>query len=224
MKNKLAILSLFFITFTQAQQDLSLRRVMIEVEENNKREGQVLDRFTKGSPYLSNDFVPAVIDGATPASIRYNAYRDQMEFIQDGQFYFLMAKANETEVNFDIGNQKYLYLDYKDNGKDKIGYLKEIFADKIKLYKKETITFKAGKAAETSYDTKTNDTYHREKDTYFIKLEDRSIENFPKNKNKLTQQFPELKSQIDQYFKSNKVSFDDENKLLELVKFLNNNL
>lgn len=188
------------------------------------RIGGRTDKSVQGSQYYDGveSFLPVKIDGydnETPA-FRYNAYRDEMEFQKEGQIYYALKKEG-LRINFVRANKVYEVLNYTDKTDIITGYLVVINeGDKVSLYVKEQIKYIAERESATGYDSSKPAEYKKVDDTFFIRIEDATV-NFPKNKKELLKMFPDKNPQISDYLKKNKISFSKESDLIELTKFLN---
>lgn len=177
-----------------------------------------------GSPYVSDTFLPSKVMGVTEISalMRYNAEKDEMEFSQDGKRYHLY-KSDSLEVR--IAYIPYKYLTYETNKGINYGFL-QVLIDREKgkephsLYKKQTITLVAARPPKSSYDQATKAHYRREDDRFFITVGERIV-SMPKKKKELLNLLPAKTTEIEGYLKANKVDFEDEKNLIDLVKFLN---
>lgn len=180
------------------------------------------DTTVEGSQYIVNQYLPAKIscyDGLVPP-VRYNAFKDEMEFTQDGKMYYI-SKTDSCEVA--ISGKNYRYVNYTQANKLTKGYLVVLTnGDKTKyaLYKQEKVTFVPGSAASSSYHESKPARYDVEKTKYFFGKQD-GINEMPTKKKDILALFPEQKGKIEAYFKENNVSFSTEADLIKLVNFLN---
>ena len=175
-----------------------------------------------GSPYINEAYMPAKVtgfDGLAPP-IRYNAEKDEMEFLKDGKKYYII-KQDSVEINF--YSKKYKYLNYQDKKEEKYGYLVVLVYDvkqTYSLYKKEKITLVPRVEAKSGYDEARPANYRKEEDKFYIAFSNKIIA-MPNKKKELLALVPNQVEAIESYLKANKVSFDNESHLIELVKFMN---
>lgn len=174
-----------------------------------------------GSMYLDGAFTPARINEEQDVVIlRYNAYKDEMEF-QQGQDTYYLIKEDNVKIDFLNNKKTYNYLSYSDGSKQsQKGFLVELVNGKKSLYEKEAVAFIPSKPTTTGYEAPKPAEYKRSKEAFFIKVSDKVV-NFPKNKKELLKMFPDNNSQISDYLKKNKVSFSKKEDLIGLTKFLN---
>lgn len=184
---------------------------------------------TIGSMYFSSAYAPAKIDDNDEVVIlRYNAYKDEMEFEQDGNTYYLI-KSDNVRINFFHHNKVYQYTSFLDANKvAHRGFLIELLVNNEKtskeilsLYKRENITYIPARPTTTGYEASKSAEYKKSKDAFFIKKGDEIVA-FPKNRRELRKMFPDKSSQISNFLKENNVSFSKEEDLITLTKFLNN--
>lgn len=175
----------------------------------------------EGSQYINNQFSPSkfsCLSEETPP-MRYNAYKEEMEFLLDGKLYYV--KKNDTCVITLLNNS---YKHFENYNKEKnSGYLlilNKLSNLKYVLYKKEKVILIPEYIPSSSYGESKPPTFAIDKPLYFISIEDKLVE-FPKKKSDLLLLFPNNKQGIESFLKDKKISFNEEVKLIELVDFLN---
>jgi len=174
-----------------------------------------------GTMYYDESFGQARIDdGVEVIFLRYNAFKDEMEFKQGTETYYLI-KDDNTRVDFFNNKKLYQYLKYVDVDKtEKRGFLLEIVGGEKSLYKSEKIVLIPERPTTTGYEVAKPAEYKKVKENYYIKIgEITSL--FPKNKKELLKMFPNKNTEISDFLKKNKPSFSKETDLIELTKFLN---
>jgi len=179
------------------------------------------DAEVEGKPFFVENFLPANVKGYDGMFLlRYNAYRDEMEFQKDDEIHFLV-KSDSLEINFVNSKKLYKFLEHNFNKENIKGFLVVLNENaKVSLYKKERITFAQKVYATNSYKSDTPAHYELQKDTFFIKKDD-AIVPFPKNKKELAKMFPGKENQILEFLKSNSLSLSKESELISIVSFLN---
>ena len=189
----------------------------------NKRTGSLEDNSVKieGSQYIDNTFYSSTftcISEATPP-IRYNTYKEEMEFMLEDKLYYLDKNEN---CELTINNVTYKYFKNYDN-KDNDGYfvvLTKSKDSKFILYKKERVKFVPAYTPGSSYGEEKPPKYVVDKSKYYFKNQEKLVE-FPEKKSELIKLFPNNKEAIELYLKENKVKFNEEPSLLLLMNFLN---
>jgi len=175
----------------------------------------------EGSQYIDQTFYSSTftcISEATPP-IRYNTYKEEMEFMVDGKLYYLNKNEN---CELTINNITYKYFINYDN-KEGNGYLVNLNKSKDSkyiLYKKERVKFVPAFTPGSSYAEEKPPKYVVDKSKYFIKMQD-SLTAFPEKKSELLKLFPNSKEAIELFLKDNKIKFNEDTSLLLLINFLN---
>jgi len=174
-----------------------------------------------GTMYYDESFGQARIDeDAEVIFLRYNAFKDEMEFKQGADTYYLI-KDDNTRVDFFNNKKLYQYLKYVDVDKtEKRGFLLEIVGGEKSLYKSEKIILIPERPTTTGYEISKPAEYKKIKENYYIKIREITTP-FPKNKKELLKMFPNKNTEISDFLKKNKPSFSKETDLIELTKFLN---
>jgi len=175
-----------------------------------------------GTMYYNDSFSQARIDNSPEVVfLRYNAFRDEMEYKQGTDTYYLI-KDDNIRVDFFNNKKLYQYLKYSDVDKtEKRGFLLEIVGGEKSLYKSEKISLIPERLTTTGYETPKPAEYRKTKENYYIKNGELTVA-FPKNKKELLKMFPDKNTEISNFLKKNKPSFSKETDLIELTKFLNN--
>lgn len=174
----------------------------------------------KGSPYINEDFLAAQIEGDL-YMMRYNAYEDQFEYLDNDVVVTFPAKLGSTIVEIPRLNQKYEYLNYKNGNSYDYGYLAVVYeSENLKLFKKEKVIYIEGIAPKTSYDRAYPDEYRRDKDVFYYQINKGEIDRIPSRRKQLTLLFKEKDKEIDNFIKDNKISLSDENDLIKLFEFI----
>jgi len=174
-----------------------------------------------GTMYYNESFMQAKIDNDEEVVfLRYNAFRDEMEFKQGNDTYYLV-KDDNTIVNFFNNNKVYQYLKYVDVDKvEKRGFLLKVVDGQKSMYKSEKIILIPERPSTTGYEIPKPAEYKKGKEIFYIKIEEKTIV-FPKNKKELLKTFPNKNKEISDFLKANKISFSNESDLIKLTKFLN---
>lgn len=221
MKKVLFGTLVLFATFGFAQKDSNSKTNNEAYDGNSVKEKHRGKGDMAGSPYMNDNFLPAIVDGVDNIPARYNAHKNEFEYQKDGQIYLLVGIPGKTVVEYKSPKKKYVYVDYKEDKKFLTGYLVEMNSGKFKLYKRELKKFIPGIAPKTSYDRQTPDEYKLQKDEFFMRINDGEIINITTNKKNFAKQFGDKEKEISQYIKDKDISLNDENKLKLLAQYLN---
>ena len=101
------------------------------------------------------------------------------------------------------------------------GYLVELYSNgSFSLYKKEAITYYAGKKARTSQESDLPASYSKVSYSYFFKTKTGNIIPFPESKKQLIKLYPDNKEGIEAFLKENKIDFDADADRIKIIHFL----
>ncbi|SDQ31849.1 hypothetical protein SAMN05421664_1118 [Chryseobacterium soldanellicola] len=219
-KTILAILSVIsFSSYAQNTVRVNEGAHQVFYNVNSKGAGRALtyDEIT-GSPYVTKDFkVAKVADDYEKVPVRYNSYKDEIEFQKDGT---TMVLPNEPKFSrIEILSPKQTLV-WADTGDDMKGYFFELAGGKNALYKKVKTRFNDLVPAANSYSQEKPASFSNAEPVYYIKTEKGFIKK-PKSVKDITEQFPDKKEAIETFVKSNKIKFGKEEDLIKLVNFLN---
>ncbi len=220
---KKLLLFFFLLCLQNTWSQIEISRVVSVYSYMNFRNNSFEDNSvkTEGSQYIDNTFYSSsftCISQATPP-IRYNTYKEEMEFMIEDKLYYLDKNEN---CEMTINNLTYKYFTNYDS-KNNDGYL--IILTKSKdskyiLYKKEKVKFVPAYTPGSSYAEEKPPKYVVDKSKYFIKIQD-TLTAFPEKKSELIKLFPNNKEAIELYLKDNKIKFNEDSSLLLLINFLN---
>lgn len=175
----------------------------------------------KGSPYLDETYVDAVVSFATNTRtlpVRYNAYKDLMEYQQNGQS--MVLDPAPTIKGILLGDQVFVVEKYEADGKVKSGYFTLLDSGKVDLYGRKEVKFVPGRKGGALDGTDQPAEFKRTPDNYFIKVgEGKLIE--VKNIKSMIESFPDKQDELTQFAKKEKISPRDEDELRQLVKYYN---
>ena len=144
MKKILLTLLLFTPFFVLSQQRVGsgfsviYGKQRLDLTKSSVPEGEEVE----GKPFVVETFLPANVKGYNGSFLlRYNAYRDEMEFENENEINFLV-KNDSLEIYFLNSKKHYKILEHNFNKERVKGYLVVVSEnDKISLYKKEKIVF-----------------------------------------------------------------------------------
>ena len=185
----------------------------------------------EGTPYIDNNtgaannlplgkFYTPNFEYLETALARYNAYTDKIEVspLDDGVDYYFLKK--EPDFLYVVLKDKKYRAYQHENG---IGYFVIVSDDDKRsctLLKKETVTFRKAKKAESSFVTGTPDSFQRRKDMYYLKL-DATIVEIPRRKKDFYELFGKQKEAIKNYVENYKLKWNDEEDLLKISNYYN---
>ena len=175
------------------------------------RSGYLNPLETNGAPYLYSEYKKAKIaNNQKSVDLRYNAYKDEVEIINDGRNMVIFKNQEYSPIHI-LDSDEILYLvTYPYNDKFVTGYLFE-----VKKYPDFTILMKIsksytkGKYAQDTFDTRKDNSYEDLPDVFYIQNSDGKIVEMPKTKSKLIEMFPQKKEKIEKNILKNKIDTKD---------------
>lgn len=174
----------------------------------------------KGSPYLDTNFKMAKIaDNYEEIAIRYNNYKDEIEFKKGENIQVLPKQAEFSKIKIKSPEATIVYLETNDELK---GYFTELVSGKITLLRKDKIIFKDEVPAPNSYAEGKPAEFRNQDPIYYISNGSRYVKK-PKALKDIIDVFPNLKDEINTFVKENKIKLNKEEDLKKLVVFLNQN-
>lgn len=175
---------------------------------------------TVGTPYIYEGYQSATIGGRKFSyGVRYNAYADSIEFLQNGQNLTMAKDESYNPIVFTNNSDVLLFKNYTLNNKKISGYLFEsATVGDYKIFAKISKKYIKPSYAATSYDKDVNPSYQELPDIYFIQKNNGEIVELPNSKKKLIEMFPDKKTEIDKRFLSNKIAKEDILAIVNLLK------
>jgi hypothetical protein len=212
------------LSISAHSQDQEVYRIITTLEDLALNKQLYYDpQKTLGTPYLNVAFAPAKVSNVDKtAMLRYDAFRDEFEFINEKLDTLVLNKKEPfTSITFTLTKTTYQLTNYSLKGKETTGYLISLFQkNNYVLYKKQNILFSKERLAKSGYESNTPAKFERGKDTFFLKDGDKGISEFPSNKKALLKLYPDKKTEIEAFIKQNNIDFDKEPDIIKLVDFL----
>lgn len=180
------------------------------------------DLEVSGSQYYQEEFFDAKISviNNEVVEVRYNVVRDEMEFKREEKV-FQMYKTDNLVVTFLNINKVFKIVEYQLRDQTITGFLiSKSENDKVNFFVKEVITLVPFKAAANSYGSDAPAHYRKDRNIFFIEMNNKITE-MPNKKKNLLKLFPNDTTKIEEFLKANKTDFDKEDSVLMLVNFLN---
>jgi len=182
----------------------------------------------KGTPYITEDYVPAKISVLKNKiyRVKYNALMDEIVVLGEDDATYGLDKHGRRDITITIlGSRKsyqvFNYLDDRDF--ETIGYFIHVtpLDSNIKLLKKERIKFVDAKKSINSYSQSEPAHYKRENDKYYIKNKDQIAVLLPANKKKIAQLFPDIEKAILKFIKAQNINVKKETGLVAIINHIN---
>ncbi len=176
----------------------------------------------KGTPYLDEAFVSGTILTSTnsrTAPLRYNAYKDLIEFQVDGQARVLDPSTTIKKVN--LGQSTFVVEKYvNDKGIPKYGYFTRLDSGKVNLFSKKSVKFTPGLKGRALDGGDQPAEYRRNPDEFYFKLGDGELVEI-KSIKAFVAALPDKQDEVSAFAKKEKISPRDEEELVKLVKYYN---
>lgn len=167
--------------------------------------------------YLNQAFASCMVDELKdPIFLRYNMYKDEMEF-KKGDKIFYLKKQKDRKVKFKYTNNDYRVYKHE----NELKYFEVHVNDKNMLLSRKIVNFIQAKPAATSYQRDKPADFKREDDKIFLRYEDGSIVEIPSKKKNFYQVFKDKSKDVKSFVKSNKLSIKKLQDIKQIVTFYN---
>ncbi|MFT5214447.1 MAG: hypothetical protein ACI9WV_002177 [Patiriisocius sp.] len=147
-------------------------------------------------------------------SLRYNIFQNEMEFMKDNKNYFL-TKIEGQIIHFIASDRKFTLL----NMNGKLQYIEITYEGNTSLYTLQKVAFKKGKVAKTQFETAKKAKFSRNKDLYYIKIDNENLKKLPKGKKDFCALFGDHSSAIKGYLKKEKIDRKKGTALIKVIKY-----
>lgn len=173
-----------------------------------------------GTPYLDETFAAGEVvfdQGMRKAvPLRYNIYKDWIEFQQNNQTYILDPDVRIKEVTF--GDNTFVVEPYPGKGKTRLGYFKLLDSGRVTLLSKQAVLYKEYQQAQALQSSSSPPKYTRSSDQFFFKVGSGEPEKVDNIKNMIAK-FPDKQSLLTDYAKKEKLSARKEEDLRRLFAY-----
>jgi hypothetical protein len=211
MKLNLTIAALCLVTITAANAQV------VQPTNSSTTEVQV-----KGTPYLDEAYAQGSILTSTASRntlLRYNAYKDIIEFQVDGQARILDPSTTVKKVS--LGNSTFVVEKYvTDKGIPKYGYFTLLDSGKVNLFSKKSVKFTPGLKGRALDGGDQPAEFRRNPDEFYIKVGAGELIEV-KNIKTMIAAFPDKQDELAAFAKKEKISPKDEEELVKLVQYYN---
>jgi hypothetical protein len=174
-----------------------------------------------GTPYLDDVYANGVIcltrqNFSVP--IRYNVFRDVIEYQQNGSP--LVLSPGTTIKRVTVGNFTFVPLPYESNGKSKYGFFVLLDSGKVTLLAKKKIIFLEAKKGGALDGTDQPAEYRKTFDTFYFKTGNGQLQEIRSIKSMIAS-LPDKQEELTQFAKKEKISPRKENELIQFVQYYN---
>jgi hypothetical protein len=175
-----------------------------------------------GSSYINEQFLAVkLVNTDKTYLMRYNAYKDEMEFEKDGKLFYL-TKVYDFSITFEGSNKVYQVFSYQEIKGTKDGYFVALSkGDKVSLLLQEKIKYFDGVKARSSYTEDKPASLKRIKDKLYIGYKNNTASELPNRKKDLLKLFSSKSTEIEAYAKKNNLGFKNTEDLIEIFKYYN---
>jgi hypothetical protein len=182
---------------------------------------QVADATIKGSPYLNETFEEGVIILANnnfKVPARYNVYKDEMEYKQNGRALILDPAASVKKIQ--LHDATFVVQKYMADGKSKLGYFTLLDSGKVMLYAKKAVSYLPAKKGAALDGSDRPAEYKKVPDTFYYKIGDNGLVEV-KNIKSMIGDFPDKQEELAAFAKKEKISPRKEDEMVQFVKYYN---
>jgi hypothetical protein len=176
----------------------------------------------EGSPYLNDSFISGEVhfEKGPPSAVpvRYNIYRDYMEYEQQGKVYVLDPSSRIKKVT--INELVFLVEKYENKGKGTFGYFTLLDSGKVSLFTKQVVIFHEQKEPKALESGVTPAKYARAANAFYFKTHNGIITKID-NLKKFVSGLPDKQNEVMQFAKAEKLSTRKEDELKKLIQFYN---
>jgi hypothetical protein len=179
--------------------------------------GEAID----GSPYLNDKYENGVIyysNTSHTAPIRYNAFKDLIEYQQNGRAMVLDPSLTIEKVR--IGTSTFVPQKYELNGQSKLGYFEILDSGNVMLFAKKKIIFSEAKKGGSLDGSDRPAQFRRATDEFYYKIGDGELYEVGSIKS-MIKSFPAKQEELAQYAKKEKISPRKEKDIVQFVRYYN---
>jgi hypothetical protein len=173
-----------------------------------------------GTPYLNERFADGEVvfekGIRNQAQLRYNIYKDWMEFQQNNQTFILDPDRRIKEVQID--QNTFIVKEYRAKGKATLGYFMVLDSGQITLLAKPTVVYKEYQQAQALQSSSTPPKYTRTADQYYYLINGNQLKKVDNVKNMIAD-FPDKQDALTDFAKKEKISAKDGEELKKLVSY-----
>lgn len=195
--------------------------VNLQVQKNR---GEIYNEYVgvDGSPYMNDDFMPAMLYPDEKLYLaRYNAKDDEIEVqIAEDKILVLDNSRRDYRIVFRDSGLTYATL-YNQKERMPGYYVELVTTDRISVYKKQSKRFVEGREATDNF-SKSKDAYFtKASETFFIKLDkDGPIDKMPTKRKKFAKLFDSMANEVEDYIKKNNIDLEEESGIKKVVGFI----
>jgi hypothetical protein len=178
-----------------------------------------------GTPYLNEKYVDGDIffgeaskTAHTRVPVRYNVYRDLMEYQQNGKSLVLDPSNKIKKVQ--LGDETFIVEKYELNGKTKYGFMNLLDSGKVTLLAKKMMKFQDALKGKALDGGDLPARYTPMSDAFYFKIGDGELKQIG-NLKEFISNFPDKQDELKQFAKQEKISVKKPDELRKLIRYYN---
>lgn len=176
----------------------------------------------EGTPYINSTYKhgETVINGInrTKALMRYNAYNDAIELLDENNTPRKLLRRKSIEALFD--GRTYKIFDYAEGGKTREGYFNPLNTGEIKLLFKPKKMFVQAEKPDHGYDTYKPPIY-MDISSYYLLSGDAPAHKTKLGKKQILKHLTKNMAQVKKYISTEKLNLKREGDVIELIDYYN---
>lgn len=176
----------------------------------------------EGSPYLNDDFLLGDVfinDGRYQnVLLRYNIYKDYIEFKKDSRSYIL--DPNKKVQKITIGSNVFVVEEFPFRSQKKLGYLMLLDSGKASLMMKHIVSYREPQPPKPIETEGKPARYSELPDVFYFKVGNEEIKEIESLK-KMIEGFPDKHDQLNEFAKKEKISVRKKDELIKLIQYYN---
>ncbi|HEX5169021.1 MAG TPA: hypothetical protein VFW11_07590 [Cyclobacteriaceae bacterium] len=214
-------LCIFELAGAQQQQGMNLNdHVLIKMSQQSVF--QDAPGNYDGSPYLMDEFVQGEVfinDGNFKGiPLRYNVYKDYVEFKKDNQVYILDPSAKIRRIV--MGANILVVKEYPFHGNNKIGFLSMIDSGKATLFSRHVVTYREAQPPKPIETTGKSPRYTEMPDVFYFRIGEGPLKEIESMK-KMLEAFPDEAVQLKTFANKEKISVRKKDELVRFFQYYN---
>jgi hypothetical protein len=181
----------------------------------------VVPANVKGTPYLDDTYVTGEIafaNNTRTVPVRYNVYRDLMEYQQNGQA--LVLDPTTTIKRVSLGDETFVVEKYNADGKVVPGYFALLDTGKVALYSRKGVKFVPARKGAAMDGSDQPAEFKRTPDTFYFKIGTGNLQEI-RNMKTFIAALPDKQEEMTQFVKKEKISARNEEEIRKLIKYYN---
>ena len=176
----------------------------------------------EGSPYLNDDFISGDVfinDGRYQnVLLRYNIYKDYMEFKKDSRTYVL--DPNKKIQKITIGSDVFIVGDFSYRSQKKVGYLMLLDSGKASLMMKHIVSYREPQPPKPIETEGKPARYSELPDIFYFRIGNGEIKEI-ESLRKMVEEFPDKQSELNEFIKNEKISVRKKDEMIKLIRYYN---